>query len=194
MNGKPRILMCRARSFRRHLLDQSVDGPGELGRPGAGARRRRAKREWRALHRTLKELGATIQLVPPDDGPARSRLHRQRRGGDGPHRAAGALPPSRAAGRGGAFRAPLPRAPGARRHRRGAPHAARASMLEGAGDCVWDKTPRPVSGWAMARARTRRRAMPSPIRFGIETVALELADPRFYHMDTALAPLDAAAS
>jgi N-dimethylarginine dimethylaminohydrolase len=61
-------------------------------------------------------------------------------------------------------------------------------VLEGAGDCVWDARrnlfwmgygPRSDAGAARAVADM----------FGQDVIALELADPRFYHMDTALAPL-----
>src|SRR5262245_62228609 len=61
-------------------------------------------------------------------------------------------------------------------------------VLEGAGDCVWDARRNlfwmgygPRSDAAAARAVEDM--------FGRDVVALELADPRFYHMDTALAPL-----
>jgi N-dimethylarginine dimethylaminohydrolase len=61
-------------------------------------------------------------------------------------------------------------------------------VLEGAGDCVWDERRNlfwmgygPRSDAAAARAVEDM--------FGRDVVALELADPRFYHMDTALAPL-----
>jgi N-dimethylarginine dimethylaminohydrolase len=60
--------------------------------------------------------------------------------------------------------------------------------LEGAGDCVWDAT-RGIY-WMGYGPRSDRAARGVVAQcFGIETVALELADPRFYHMDTALCPL-----
>jgi len=60
--------------------------------------------------------------------------------------------------------------------------------LEGAGDCVWDHTRGMFwMGYGPRSDRAARAVLAEC--FGIETVALELADPRFYHMDTALCPL-----
>jgi N-dimethylarginine dimethylaminohydrolase len=61
-------------------------------------------------------------------------------------------------------------------------------VLEGAGDCVFDRArdlfwmgygPRSDAGALIAVEKT----------FGLDVIALELADPRFYHLDTALCPL-----
>jgi N-dimethylarginine dimethylaminohydrolase len=61
-------------------------------------------------------------------------------------------------------------------------------VLEGAGDCVWDAT---RSLFWMGHGPRSDAAARRPVEdmFGYEAVALELADSRFYHMDTALAPL-----
>ena len=60
--------------------------------------------------------------------------------------------------------------------------------LEGAGDCVFDATRRLF--WMGYGPRSDAAARdPVAGLFGIETLALELVDPRFYHMDTALVPL-----
>jgi N-dimethylarginine dimethylaminohydrolase len=61
-------------------------------------------------------------------------------------------------------------------------------VLEGAGDCVWDRTRNMF--WMGYGPRSDRDAA-GPIKdvFGVDTVALELADARFYHLDTALCPL-----
>jgi N-dimethylarginine dimethylaminohydrolase len=60
--------------------------------------------------------------------------------------------------------------------------------LEGAGDCVWDQTRQcfwlghgPRSDLAAAEIVART--------FGQRVIPLELVNPRFYHMDTALCPL-----
>ena len=61
-------------------------------------------------------------------------------------------------------------------------------VLEGAGDCVWDDTRQLF--WMGHGPRTTiasRQAVEDV--FGVEAIALELADPRFYHMDTALSAL-----
>jgi N-dimethylarginine dimethylaminohydrolase len=61
-------------------------------------------------------------------------------------------------------------------------------VLEGAGDCVWDQT-RNIF-WMGYGQRSDAAAQYAVMReFGVDIAALELADPRFYHMDTALRPL-----
>ena len=61
-------------------------------------------------------------------------------------------------------------------------------VLEGAGDCVWDAARRMF--WMGYGPRSDASAKPIIAEtFGQEVLALELADQRFYHMDTALAPL-----
>jgi len=146
-----------------------------------------ASEQWAALHRTLRELGAEIELVPPAAGlpdlvftanaavvldrkALLARFRYPQRQGEEAHFAA-------------AFNAlqahgvidqvkPLPE----------------GIVLEGAGDCVWDATRRQFwLGYGPRSDRAARRAVEDT--FGFDTVALELADPRFYHMDTALAPL-----
>ena len=67
-------------------------------------------------------------------------------------------------------------------------HLPEGIRLEGAGDCVWDR--RRGMFWLGYGQRSDRAAQPEvERRFALETVALELVDPRFYHMDTALCPL-----
>ena len=61
-------------------------------------------------------------------------------------------------------------------------------VLEGAGDCVWDATRSLFwMGYGPRSDLAARDAVAG--LFGQDVVALELADARFYHMDTALAPL-----
>jgi N-dimethylarginine dimethylaminohydrolase len=61
-------------------------------------------------------------------------------------------------------------------------------LQEGAGDCIWDQD----RGffWAGYGQRSTENAI-GVIKdvFGQETVALELASPRFYHLDTCFCPL-----
>jgi len=60
--------------------------------------------------------------------------------------------------------------------------------LEGAGDCVWDQTRNHFwMGYGPRSDAAARHAVAE--EFGVDVVALKLADPRFYHMDTALCPL-----
>ena len=61
-------------------------------------------------------------------------------------------------------------------------------FLEGAGDCVFDAARQLY--WMGHGPRSSLAARPYvEAILGVETVALQLADPRFYHMDTALNPL-----
>ena len=67
MNGKPRVLMCRPDHFGvTYSINPWMDP--KLWAGEAQALAFAAKREWRALHRSLKALGATIHLVPPEAG------------------------------------------------------------------------------------------------------------------------------
>src|SRR5207302_2837019 len=67
-------------------------------------------------------------------------------------------------------------------------HLPAGLVLEGAGDCVLDRTRNLF--WMGYGPRSDAAARPLIEElFGLEAVSLELADPRFYHMDTALSPL-----
>ncbi|MDB5362207.1 MAG: rocD [Rhodospirillales bacterium] len=61
-------------------------------------------------------------------------------------------------------------------------------FFEGAGDCYWDPHRRMFwTGWGQ---RSSREATETIARvYGVPTVALELVDPRFYHLDTAFCVL-----
>jgi N-dimethylarginine dimethylaminohydrolase len=61
-------------------------------------------------------------------------------------------------------------------------------VLEGAGDCVWDETRKLF--WMGHGPRSDAAARHTVAEtFGQDVIALELADERFYHMDTALSAL-----
>ncbi len=181
-----RLLMCRPEHFGVvYAINPWMD-------PASWAQSDRtliaaSRREWTALQRTLRGLGAAIDLVPAAPGvpdlvftanaavvldrtALLARFRYQQRQAEEVHFAA-------------AFH---------KLQARGVIDAVRylpeGVVLEGAGDCVWDDTrnlfwlgygPRSDASAAAAVADT----------FGVEVVALELADPRFYHMDTALCPL-----
>ncbi len=146
-----------------------------------------ARREWRGLYRRLKKLGATLELVPPVadrpdlvftanaavimDGVALlAHFRHPERQGEEAHFercfrelwARGVIAAVR----------PMPN----------------GVFLEGAGDCVWDGSRRIFwMGYGPRSERDAARVVEET--FGIETVPLELVDPRYYHMDTALSPL-----
>ena len=181
-----RFLICRPEHFAvSYAINPWMDPQSWVRDQRAHAA---AAREWAALHRKLVELGATIELVTPVAGPARPGVHRQCGGGARPPGAAGALPPSRAPAR------------GSRTSKRPSARSRRAAWSMAFASCrtIWcskapaiasGTQPASCSGWAMARAPMPPRGSAVADMFGQEVVALELADQRFYHMDTALAPL-----
>lgn len=146
-----------------------------------------ARRQWNRLHRNLQRLGAKIELVPPEaelsdlvftanaavvmDGVALlAHFRHVERQKEEPHFER-------------CFRALVAR---------GVLAAVRRMppglVQEGAGDCVWDRARRMF--WMGCGPRSHRdAARVMRETFGLETLPLELADPRFYHMDTALGPL-----
>jgi N-dimethylarginine dimethylaminohydrolase len=64
----------------------------------------------------------------------------------------------------------------------------RGVRLEGAGDCLWDAQRRQFwLGFGFRSDRASGEAVAD--FFGFDCVALELADARFYHLDTAFCPL-----
>lgn len=181
-----RFLMCRPDHF---AVDYAINpwmNPESWARESkilVGA----SRREWAALHRALTGLGAAIDLVPPaphlpdlvftanaavvlDRKAVLARFrHPERRGEEEPFESG--------------FRALQ-----ARGLIDTIAKLPRDLVLEGAGDCVWDRTRNLF--WMGYGPRSDREAG-GPIKdvFGVDTVALELADPRFYHLDTALCPL-----
>ena len=180
-----RFLMCRPEHFAvSYTINPWMD-------PKSWARDQRAHAaatcEWDGLHRTLVSSGATVELVPPARGLpdlvftanaavvldrqvllARFR-HAERQREQGHFEAV--------------FRS---------LQARGLVDCVRKLpenlVLEGAGDCVWDVTRGLFFMGYGARSDAAARR-PVEDMFGREVVALELADQRFYHMDTALAPL-----
>jgi len=185
-NAQARILMCRPDHFDvSYAINPWMDPAGWASR--AETLSAAARAEWRGLTRTLKALGARIELVPPAaqlpdlvftanaavvmDGIALlARFRHPERQGEEP-------PIARAFGR--------LQAAGIIHDIR---HLPAGVTLEGAGDCVWDRTRDLFWMGHGPRSDAAARAVVEDC-FGIETVALELADARFYHMDTALCPL-----
>jgi N-dimethylarginine dimethylaminohydrolase len=181
-----RFLMCQPEHFG---VDYAINPWMD---PTSWARRKQtlvnaSRREWAALHRALTGLGAAIDLVPPVPGLpdlvftanaavvldrqallARFRYPERRR--EEPHFEA-------------AFRALQ-----ARGLIDTVTRLPDDVVLEGAGDCVWDRT-RNVFWTGYGQRSDRAAAAPIERAFGVDAIALELADPRFYHLDTAFCPL-----
>ncbi|MDB5364925.1 MAG: ornithine--oxo-acid transaminase [Rhodospirillales bacterium] len=146
-----------------------------------------ASNDWTVLRNTLEDCGAEIDIVPPEAGlpdlvftanaavvldgvalVARFR-HAERQGEEIPYRHA--------------FE--KLRDQGKLRAVRMMPDEV---VLEGAGDCVWDAARNLF--WVGYGPRSDRAAADVVARtFGVEALPIELVDPRFYHMDTALLPL-----
>lgn len=184
-HDRPRFLMCQPEHFAvSYAINPWMD-------PDRWARDKRAHRaalnEWNALHQKLIGLGAAVELVPPAHGlpdlvftansavvldrrALLARFRHEERRREEPHFEA-------------AFRALQAR--GAIDEVRSLPAGI---VLEGAGDCVYDAD-RALFWMGYGPRSDLAAAEPVSDMFGCEVVALELADPRFYHMDTALCPL-----
>jgi N-dimethylarginine dimethylaminohydrolase len=186
VRSQARFLMCAPEHYEVSYAINPWMDPAHWSQNGR-ALAKAARQEWVALRRALIGLGATVDLVPPVpgqpdlvftansavvlDGKALlARFRHPERRGEEPHYAA-------------AFHA---------LKRRGL-IASVASLpdgvvLEGAGDCVWDEARNLFwMGYGQRSDRAARGVVEAT--FGAEVVPLELSDPRFYHVDTALSPL-----
>ena len=183
---QPCILMCRPKHFAvSYAINPWMDPAGWAldGRALAAV----ARQEWERLHHTLLRLGARIDLVPPvpalpdlvftanaavvmDRKALLARFRHAERRREQPYFERTFLELK------------------ARGYLDAIVHLPEGVVLEGAGDCVWDR----LRGlfW-MGHGPRSVLAARSTVEstFGRRVVALELADPRFYHMDTALSVL-----
>jgi N-dimethylarginine dimethylaminohydrolase len=184
--SKARFLMCRPEHFGvTYAINPWMD-------PSSWARDDRslvtaARREWAALSRTLRNRGAAIELVPPVEGlpdlvftanaavvldrtALLARFRYPERQPESAHFEAAFL--------------------GLQAH--GLIDTVRKLpddlMLEGAGDCVWDETRSVFWMGYGPRSDAAARDVVEAV-FGADVIALELADPCFYHLDTAFCPL-----
>jgi len=182
----PRLLMCRPEHFGVVYAINPWMKPRDW-KQEEHILAAQSRREWMGLRHTLAALGAEIELVPAASGVpdlvftansavvldrkallARFR-YPQRRGEESHFR--------------DAFRS---------LQARGLIDAVRTLpediVLEGAGDCVWDRSRKMF--WLGHGPRSDAAAQAAVENtFGVEAVPLELSDPRFYHLDTALCPL-----
>lgn len=181
-----RILMCAPDHFAVTYAINPWMNPAHWASRAQGLRLA-ARREWERLHQKLRLLGARIELVPPAaelhdlvftangavvmDGVA--LLARFRHAERQPEEAHFER----------SFRELM-----ARGVITAVRHLPEALILEGAGDCVWDRA-RPMFWMGHGPRSQRDAARVVRETFGLETIPLELADPRFYHLDTALSPL-----
>jgi N-dimethylarginine dimethylaminohydrolase len=183
---RARFLMCRPVHFAvSYAINPWMDPQSWASEEHTHAAA--SRREWTGLTRRLTDLGAAIELVPPapevpdlvftanaavvmDRRVLLARFRHPERQREEAHFEA-------------AFR--LLQA-------RGLVDAVDTLpgdvLLEGAGDCVWDRTRSLFWMGYGPRSRVAARHTVEDM-FGQETISLELADERFYHMDTALCPL-----
>jgi N-dimethylarginine dimethylaminohydrolase len=183
---RARILMCAPEHFEVSYTINPWMDPTQWSReaPTLGLA---ARREWKRLKQKLTQLGATIELVPPVKGlPDLVFTANAAVVMDGIALVAN-------------FRYPE-RQPEAEHYERsfrelwarGVLDAVRLMpegvTLEGAGDCVWDPARQMFwTGYGPRSDRDAARVVAET--YGVEALPLELVNPSFYHMDTALAPL-----
>lgn len=180
-----RILMCAPDHFAVSYAINPWMDPKRWAQE-AGTLTGDARREWRGLYRRIEKLGAAIELVPPVaelpdlvftanaavvmDGVALlAHFRHPERQREEAHYERG-------------FRELW-----ARGLINAVRHLPEGMILEGAGDCVWDQS-RQIFWMGYGPRSERDAASVVEETFGLETVAVELANARFYHMDTALCP------
>jgi N-dimethylarginine dimethylaminohydrolase len=181
-----RILMCAPDHFEvAYSINPWMDPT--LWAQEADTLGENARRQWHGLHRRLKKLGATIELVPPVAGLPDLVFTAN---------AAVVMDGIALVAR---FRYPERQPEEAHYERafrelwaRGAIDGVRLMpdglFLEGAGDCVWDKA-RQMFWMGYGPRSDRDSAAIVQETFGLETVPVELANAHFYHMDTAISAL-----
>lgn len=171
------FLVCPPDHFQvRYAINPWMDPEAPLDLELAG-------KQWQRLRETLIELGHTVHELAPE--PELPDMVYAANGGfvlDG-------------IAYGARFRYPQ-RAAEADAHRRwyqehGWRFAAPTEVNEGEGDLVWTGS-QILAGYGFRTAPAAHREVQE--LFGRPVVSLRLVDPRFYHLDTALAVLDGAGS
>lgn len=173
-----RYLMCPPDHF---TVSYVINPWMDLARPGDATR---ARRQWDTLRRVYLDLGHTVDLIDPL--PGSPDMVFAANGGlviDGRALGARFRHPQRAA-EGPAYLEWLRAA--------GLDDATEAGAVnEGEGDLLTVGPPGRRTVLAGTGFRTTREAHAEVQRtFGVPVVSLSLVDPRFYHLDTALAVLD----
>jgi N-dimethylarginine dimethylaminohydrolase len=182
----PRLLMCRPQFFAvNYSINPWMDPVAWAS--GGGAFAARAAQQWSALHRVLRGAGVLVDLVEPqpelpdlvftanaavvlDRKALLARFRHPERQREEPVFAA-------------AFRA---------LQGRGVVDAVaempQGITFEGAGDCIFDVRRGLFWMGHGQRSDPAARTVVEDV-FGLRCIALPLADPRFYHLDTAFCPL-----
>ncbi len=185
-SSRPRLLMCRPRHFAVSYRINPWMDPDAWADSGE-ALTLAAEREWAAYHRALVANGAMIEFVPPepklpdlvftanaavvlDRRVLLARFHHPERRREEPFFAA-------------SFRALQ-----ARGLVDTVTELPRGLALEGAGDCIWD-TKRGLFWMGSGPRSDAEAAKAVEDYFGVRCIALELANPSYYHLDTAFCAL-----
>ncbi len=180
---KPRLLMCEPKHF---AVSYSIN-PWMDPANWASDEHAIAVRQWAALHTALEQTGAAIEHVVPQEGlpdlvftanaavvhdgtALLARFRHPERQGEEPVFAA-------------AFEALRER--GLIERVVTLPDDV---VMEGAGDCLFDEA-RNLFWMGFGHRSERRAADAVEATFDLECVPLQLADARFYHLDTAFCPL-----
>jgi len=186
LTSTPRFLMCPPQHFAvTYSINPWMD-PAKWADDGA-ALQARAAQQWVALHATLLEAGAMIETVPPLEGApdlvftanaavvldGKALLARFR------HPERQIEEPVFAAG----FRALA-----ARGLIDEVIQLPRGVALEGAGDCLWDRT-RKLFWMGCGFRSDERAAREVEAAFGVPCLPLKLSEASYYHLDTALCAL-----
>lgn len=183
---RPRFLMCRPQYFAvTYSINPWMD-PAAWSQSG-DALHGEAVRQWEGLLHAVRRSGATVELVEPENGlpdlvfTANSAVvldgkallarfrHPQRQGEEPVYAAAFNALRSR-----GLIDEVVTLPPGV--------------TLEGAGDCLWDAHRQLFWMGCGFRSGVEARDVVAE-QFGVPCVALALADPAFYHLDTCFSPL-----
>ena len=183
---RPRFLMCRPQYFAvTYSINPWMD-PAAWSQSG-DALHGEAVRQWEGLLHAVRRSGATVELVEPENGlpdlvftansavvldgkALLARFRYPQRQGEEPVYAA-------------AFNALRSR--GLIDEVVTLPEGV---MLEGAGDCLWDAHRQLFWMGCGFRSGVEAREVVAE-QFGVPCVALALADPAFYHLDTCFSPL-----
>ena len=183
---RPRFLMCRPQHFAvTYSINPWMD-PAAWSQSG-DALHGEALRQWEGLLHAVRRSGATVELVEPENGlpdlvfTANSAVvldgkallarfrHPQRQGEEPVYAAAFNALRSR-----GLIDEVVTLPEGV--------------TLEGAGDCLWDAHRQLFWMGCGFRTGVEAREVVAE-QFGVPCVALALADPAFYHLDTCFSPL-----
>jgi N-dimethylarginine dimethylaminohydrolase len=185
-NSRPRFLMCPPRHFAvTYSINPWMDPKAWAA--GGEPLHQMANAQWTGLHRALADAGAAVETIEPEPGlpdlvftanaavvldrkALLARFRYRERQGEEPVFAA-AFAALKARGLVDEI-AVMPA----------------GLSLEGAGDCIWDPAHRLL--WMGCGFRSDAAAAPILERqFGVRCVPLPLANPSFYHLDTALCAL-----